>query len=403
MKWNNSFARRAGTPATGLSLTEGGGSVLQISRRNVNRLVAYCALYEFEDVIAEVAQADRVELLDLSALEIARKAYKLVRVLSGSQALAHKVPLHGPQLRLSRSYELFFPVFSNPYDVYVLTTIPDWRERCRKAACFINEYWTHQYTPAYLFELLRPFDHIFVGTECSVDRVSQLTGRPCSYLPAAADVLRFSALPSPRPRFIDVSNLGRRSVTTHQALLQLAEQRHIHYHYDTVAASGDGLKQRTFSVDDPGAHRLLLGTILQRSRYFIANRARINEQEYAQHQDEIAFRFYEGAAAGTIMLGEAPRTDTFRRLFDWPDAVIPMPLDSADIGNRIRELDAHPARLEQARRNNLHHSALRHDWVHRLRTVFETLDLVPTKGMLRRETELRSLSQRALDAPAGTI
>ncbi|MGQ0697934.1 MAG: glycosyltransferase family protein [Panacagrimonas sp.] len=397
------LASRAPIAPSGLAFVEGGGTVLQLSRRRLDRLVAFCAMYEFEDVVASVTQADRVEPLDDRPLEFSRRAYKLVRTLSGSQGLARTLAPGPPQIRLARKYELFFPTFTGPYDLFTLATIPDWRAHCRKAACFVNEYWVHQYTPRYLFELLGQFDHVFVGVESSVEKLRHLTGRPCSHLPAAADVLRFSPLPQPSPRFIDVSNLGRRSAATHRALLRLARERRIHYHYDTVAASGDDLKQRTFSVDDPVGHRQLLGNILQRSRFFIANRARANEAEYAQHLDEIAFRFFEGAAAGAVMLGEAPRTDTFRRLFPWPDAVIHLPLDSADVGEVLAALDAEPKRLEQARRNSLHFAALNHDWVHRLRTVFETLDLPPTAAMLEREAHLRTLAQLALDAPSGTI
>jgi hypothetical protein len=41
-----------------------GGSVLQLSMRRVHDLVAFCAPYEFEDVVASVSGADRVEIDD---------------------------------------------------------------------------------------------------------------------------------------------------------------------------------------------------------------------------------------------------------------------------------------------------------------------------------------------------
>lgn len=114
--------------------------------------------------------------------------------------------------------------------------------------------------------------------------------------------------------------------------------------------------------------------------------------------DEISSRFYEGVAAGAVMLGEAPRTDTFRKLFDWPDAVIHLPFDSPDVDQILAALDADPKRMEQARRHNLHFGALRHDWVHRLRTVYETLELPPTPAMLEREARLKLMAEQALDA-----
>jgi hypothetical protein len=385
------------------AFTQGGGNVLQLSRRRIDTLVAYCQHYEFEDVAGELTQADRVEPQNISSLETSRKAYRLFRMISRSRKFARRFALSVPQIRLDRRYELFLPVFNNPYELFSLATIPDWRERCTKAACFISEYWIHQYRPHYLLELLRQFDHVFIASHHAVDHLAKEIGRPVSYLPLATNVLRFSPLPLPPTRSIDVCNIGRRSSVTHQVLLRMARERRIHYHYDTIAPSGANLAQRSFHVDDPPGHRQLLGNIVKRSRYFIANRARVNEPEYLQHLDEISGRFYEGVAGGAVMLGEAPRTDTFRKLFDWPNAVIPLPFDSPDVEQLLAALDAEPKRMEQARRHNLHFGALRHDWVHRLRVIYETLDVPVTAAMMEREVKLRAMAQQVLEAPAGTI
>jgi hypothetical protein len=303
-------------------------------------------------------------------------------------------------VRLERDYDLFLPVFNNAYELFALATIPDWRARCRLAACFVSELWV-QVLPGYLLELLAEFDHVFLGVANAVTEVARIVGRPCSYLPLAVDVLRFSPFPQPPPRVIDVCNIGRRSPVTHDVLVRLAAERRLHYHYDTVAASGEGGKQRTFRVDNAREHRLLLASVLQRSRYFIANRGRVNEPEFTMGRDEISGRFYEGAAAGTVMLGEPPRTERFPSQFGWPDAVIQLPFDSPDVGRVLAELDADPARLARIRRDNVRNAALRHDWVHRLRTVFDTLGLPPTDAMLAREGRLQAVATQATEAPAG--
>ena len=132
---------------------------------------------------------------------------------------------------------------------------------------------------------------------------------------------------------------------THHALLEDAAQRGSFYYYDTVAASGSDLKQRTFRVDNAQEHRLMLATILKNSRYFIANRSHVNNPEFTAGRDEISARFYEGVAAGTVMIGEAPRTEEFKRQFDWNDAVIHLPFDSPDIGRILADLNDDPARL----------------------------------------------------------
>lgn len=369
------------------------GSVLLLSMRGLSDLVAYCLQYEFEDVAAELTGADRVDVGDREALEFSRRAYKLARLTTGSRALAEAWAPRPSTVKLEREYDLFFPVFNSPYELFALAAVPDWRQRSRVAACFVNEVWASD-LPGYLLELLAKFDHVFVGLRHPVAEVSRIIGRPCSYLPLAADVLRFSPLPDVPPRTIDVCNIGRRSDVTHAALMRLASERRIFYYYDSVAASGHENRQRTFRVSNSSEHRLLLANLLQRTRFFIANRALVNEVGITMGQDEISGRFYEGAAAGTIMLGEAPRTDEFRTQFDWPDAVLPLPFDSPDVSRVLAELNE-PERLARISRDNVRNAALRHDWVHRLRTVFETVGLQPTRAMVERQKRLDAMAALA--------
>ena len=128
----------------------------------------------------------------------------------------------------------------------------------------------------------------------------------------------------------------------------------------------------------------------------VKQRSLVNESAITMGRDEISGRFYEGAAAGTVMLGEAPRTAEFHAQFDWPDAVIPLPFDSPDVGGVLAELSQDPERLARISRDNVRNAALRHDWTHRLRTVFETVGLTPTKAMLERERRLEAIAAVAL-------
>lgn len=371
------------------------GNVLLLSQRRISDLVAFCLAYEFEDTFQAVTGAERIDATDLPSIEFSRRAYKLARAATASSRAALRLaPSPRGKVALERDYELFFPVFSNAFELYSLATIPNWRQRCRKAACFITEVWTDQ-LPEYLLELLSEFDHIFLGLRHCVDDVARITGRPCSYLPLATDVPRFAPAALDQPRPIDVCNIGRRSPVTHQALLADAERRQSFYYYDTVAASGSDLKQRTFRVDNPGEHRLMLATILKRSRYFIANRSHVNNPEFTAGRDEISARFYEGVAAGTAMIGEAPRTDEFQRQFDWPDAVIHLPFDSPDVADILADLNGTPARLQTVRARNVREAARRHDWLHRIRIVFDVLGLPPTDGMGARADRLDRIASQA--------
>ena len=371
------------------------GNVLLLSQRRIADLAAYCLAYEFEDTFAAVTDAQQIDATDLPALEFSRRAYKLARLATGSPRLAHRfAPYPGSKVVLERDFELFFPVFNHAYELYSLATIRNWRQRCRKAACFINEVWSNM-LPDYLLELLSAFDHVFIGARHSVKDVARITGRPCAYLPLAVDVPRFAPASRDQQRPIEVCNIGRRSPVTHQALLDDAERRQSFYYYDTVAASGANLKSRTFHVDSPHEHRRMLATLLKHSSYYIANRGHVNEPEFTAGRDEISARFYEGAAAGTVMIGEAPRAGEFKQQFDWPDAVIHVPFDSPDIGRILVDLNGDPERLRAVRRNNVREAAKRHDWLHRIQVVFDTLGLAPTEKMQARAKRLEEIASQA--------
>ena len=371
------------------------GEVLILSQRRIADLVAYCLAYEFEDTFAAVTGAQRIDATDLPALEFSRRAYKLARLASGSPRLARRLaPYPHSKVVLERDFELFFPVFNHTYELYSLATIPNWRQRCRKAACFITEVWSNL-LPEYLLELLSDFDHVFLGSRHSVEDVARIIGRPCTYLPLAVDVPRFTPASLDQPRPINITNIGRRSPVTHQALLEEAGREQSFYYYDTVATSGADQKQRTFRVSSPSEHRLMLATILKHSCYYIAHRSRVNDAEFTAGRDEISARFYEGAAAGTVMIGEAPHTDEFKRQFDWPDAVIHVPFDSPDICRILAKLNGDPERLRAVRRNNAREAALRHDWLHRIQVVFDILGLTPTEEMRAREQRLNQIASQA--------
>src|SRR5690348_4549220 len=123
--------------------------VLLLSQRNVEQVVAYCVQYEFEDVIASVVDADMAAPTALDGVELSRKAYKLIRYASGSRKLADALVRPFSPRVLDKDYDLFLPVFSHPYQLFALSCIPEWRKRCGKAVCVIQEAWEHM-LPGYL-------------------------------------------------------------------------------------------------------------------------------------------------------------------------------------------------------------------------------------------------------------
>jgi glycosyltransferase involved in cell wall biosynthesis len=384
------------TPKKTAFLTAENSRILLLSMREIADLVAYCCLYEFEDVISALDTVDTLKPLSHYDVNTARKIYKLANHLTHSTLVANSlVPKLNPFL-VDKEYDLFFPVFNSPFELFSLYYLKNWRKKCKKAVCYIAEVWEQyiQKSNKYLLKFLKDFDHIFLGVSHTTEIVTQMTGRPCTYLPPGVDALKFCPYPLYPHRSIDVCSLGRRSPVTHQALLALAEQGQIFYYYDTLKTSGlkQVERQQTFHVNNPREHRLILANLTKISRYFIANRANANEPYLTRGKEEIGYRFFEGAAAGTVMLGDPPATDKFNQYFNWQDAVIKIPFDAPNIGEIIAELDAQPERLAKIRRDNVVNSLLQHDWVYRLKEVYQTVGLQPTINMLSREAQLKELA-----------
>jgi hypothetical protein len=373
------------------------GRVLVLSMREVAALVGYTAMYEFEDVVTAMTGADVGTVSDVEGLEWRRRIFKLARYATGSSHIAHAIGRMARRIPSDKTYDLFISVFNHPYELFALQTLGDWRSRCRFAACYICEAWNTE-LPVYLIELLAKFDHVFVGVNVTVDAIAAISRRPCSYLPMGVDALAFCPFPGLPARSIDVCGIGRRSPETHAALLEWAKTTNRFYYYDTVQMrwphGGPANRPLTFRVIEPREHRTLYANILKRSRYFIANRALADKPSLTRGTHEIAARFYEGAAAGAIMLGEPPDSMDFRSQFDWPDAIIRAPFHSPNIADVIVELEADPARCARIRRDSVVKALLKHDWAYRLRSILTVAGMPAPDALLRREDQLRSLAEQ---------
>jgi hypothetical protein len=123
------------------------------------------------------------------------------------------------------------------------------------------------------------------------------------------------------------------------------------------------------------------------------NPALVDRADLRGDQSEIGYRFFEGAGAGTIMIGERPVNKEFDQLFDWPDAVIDLPFGSDRIDQVICELDRQPERQEEIRRRNVRESLMRHDWAYRWQSVLQQAGLEPMSGFYERKEQLRKRAE----------
>lgn len=310
--------------------------------------------------------------------------------------LSRRLVYLNPGLRsvsLTQEYDLFVAVCQNHWDLLYLNAIAGWKDRCKTSVCWLDELWASDVvTYRYWLHALRQFDHIFIGCRDTVGPLSDAIGRACRWLPGAVDAYRFSPFPDPPPLAIDIYSIGRRWEGIHQALLQAAGRREIFYVYDTFP----GMANRV--PHDPQQHRSLFANLAKRCRYFVVAPAKMNLPEETRGQVEIGYRYFEGAAAGAVMIGDLPNCESFREAFPWPDVVIPIQPDGSDVIEVLAALDSDPSQLAIIRHRNAAESLLRHDWVYRWKEILQVAGVEPSPGLVAREMQLKGLSGRSIDA-----
>jgi hypothetical protein len=363
--------------------------VLILSTRRASRWLGFAAAYEAEDLVREWEGADLLapELVCAPGV-LSSLSRRLERHAGLSLGLARRMR----KCKIERDYDL---IYMHCMDLHYLEELaaaaPGWRQRCRLAVCRIEEAWSQEiaqhrsYYDRHYRELLSLFDLVVVGCAGGVPALAPLARDRCIYAPAGVDAPIFCPVPFAPSRSIDVMNMGRRSPHTHQAFLDLTRDRDLFYIYDTMSDC---------HLLDHRQHRSTLANFVKRARYFVAYRAKCDFSVQTGDQEEIGFRFFEGAAGGAVIIGDPPTSPEFHRQFDWPDAVVRLPFGSTKVAAVLDELDSDPGRLETIRHNNVVGTLRKHDWVYRWEQVLAQLGLEPTFAMKRRKEELGRMAAR---------
>jgi spore maturation protein CgeB len=366
-----------------------GARICLPTARRFSRMAFQCGHLEAQDVLAEV---DDVDLVCLEAEPGFQKRQQWIRRLMYHD-VTRRLAFMNPGLRrvkLQKDYDLLVVMCQTYWDFLNINAIENWKDRVRTSVCWIDELWAAR-LPLYKYWLpsLSRFDHVIVGMRGTVEPLSDAIGRRCHYVPAGVDALRFSPSPHWPNRVIDVYSIGRKSKGIHEALLEEAARRRMFYLYDTLQ-SGES------HASDHREHRNLYANTAKRSRFFIVAPGKADVPRETQGQIEVGFRYYEGAAAGTVMVGQAPDCPQFRELFDWPDAVVGVRPDGSDVAAVLSRLTRERHRAEEIRRRNARGALLRHDWSYRWAQILDIAKLQPHPAMQGRRQLLADRAQQTI-------
>jgi len=362
--------------------------VLVLSLRNIEFAVSRSYTLEIEDTISDFERVETISPAYFSTSSLNKFKNLLARNAFKSTGKGSILSPIRNNFKLEKEYDLFFYVCQYPIDLLYLNTISNWRDKCNKSVCWVDEVWVKDVIKLkQQLVHLNKFDYIFTGLKSSAEAIGKIVQPPCHFMPPGIDAIKFCPYPIAPHRSIDVCSLGRRSEILHAELLKLVDETGMFYIYDTL---------QNRRMKNHYEHRSLYRNLIKRSRYFIAYKPKF-DLACTDGQEEVSVRFFEGAAGGAVMLGVPPDCDSYRENFDWSDATITLPNNETNIGEIIAELNAQPQRLEKIRTSNVVNSLLRHDWVYRWGKILDVVGLSHTPQMETRQADLQNLAQMALE------
>ncbi len=345
-----------------------------------------CYRYEAQDVLAGL---DAVDMIPLQAGHAHGRREQLLRRLMWYPT-GRMAALCNPgigEVRLERDYELFVAVCESWWDLLYINAVKGWEKRCDTSVLWLDELFVGM-LPRYRHWLptLDRFDHIVLGHLRSAEELSRILGRPCHWAPPAVDVLRFFPGEVSAARPVSFLSIGRRHAGIHSALKAFSASQGLFYVYDT-------LQGISMVVTDPVEHREMYATKVGHSRFLLVGPGMMGEPEAAD-EHVVGARFFEGAAAGAVLIGERPRCREFDVLFDWRDAVVELAIDGSDTSEVLGSLLADERRIARAAAAGVRECALRHDWLYRWKQIYGLAGFVPTSLMDDRERQLTELATR---------
>lgn len=354
--------------------------------RTFARAPFQCYRYEAQDVLCS---CDSVDLIPIEATRSLPRRERLLRRLmwypSGRTAVRINPGLR--EVRLQQTYEMFVAVCESWWDLLYINAVKGWEKQCRVSVLWLDELFVGMLRKyRHWLPSLNRFDCVCLGHLRSVEEASKILGRACHWVPPAVDVLRFAPRRLSQVRPIFALSVGRRHAGIHAALKQFSEHRELLYMFDTL----EGV---SMVVSDPREHRELYAAKLRNSRFLLVGPGMMGEPE-AANEHVIGARFFEGAAAGVVLIGERPLCLEYDILFDWPDSVFEIERGGTDTERVLDMLLADEGRIERASAAGVRECAARHDWVHRWRSIYEIVGLEVTAEMLQREREVEDLANR---------
>lgn len=236
------------------------------------------------------------------------------------------------------------------------------------------------------YKAIAGLDRLFSGIGQEVETLSRGLRREVIYLPMAADVLKVAAEPGARP--IAVNGFGRQDPALSRILSEEMNRPgspDLYFHTDMLAID---------RMTDWARYRAMFWQLLRQSRLALAFDQCYANPEGRSVLSYVGPRWFECLAAGTVVVGQAPRHTDRARLLDWPDAAIDLPEDPRAALEAMRALLRAPDRLRDISERNLAEMNRRHDWRHRIQLMLDSISVDPPPTLRQQLDALAGRSER---------
>ena len=348
--------------------------------------------YEFEDKIVQELEPNAVFVEPMRGTA-RQPGLRAKRWLERKGVATGELSFGAATKHMEQDLDLFFAAPAVPHDLLTLTTIRDWRKRSKVAVCYLQELWISEFDTQLpgIQAILQQFDHIFVGLYHTADALSRKLGRKVEYLPLGIDAELWNPYTgTPKPRVIDACAIGNMDPDTHQRLWDWAERTGRYYNFTSIGSAKYSMSHVV--------HRQNLAQTLQRSKFFFTYMAKRAVTTQRGTQLEFGPRYFEGAGAGAIQLGDVVKTNAaYLSHVNWEGAVIEAPFTDADLPALIEEIEKDEAWIEKLRRQNVAQCLTRHDHLNRWDVVLKAAGLKETPAASERRARLEMQAAALLD------
>ena len=320
--------------------------VLIPTSRDVYRLVSYGMVVDFEDAVVAASDADLVPV------PLRSRRAQVQGMLRGRPSRAVIAP--------RSHYDVCLLVAMGRHWVPSLRYVRDLRRTAERIVVYLFDSWLSD-LPALRADrrAWSLVDDLFVSFPHAVVPFSEQLDCKVHYLPQAIDERWFHPYRKQRP--IDVLSVGRRLPIVHERLLEIGRRRDLFYYYQTHQAP---------MAIDLRENQELLGRLCQSARVHVSWSVDKTNAERIDEGTAITARWFESAASGAVVVGAAPRTEEFQRLFPYEGFV--HELDPTRLAETENVLDAALSDPREGERVALaEHVRATHTWAVRWREIVE--------------------------------